>query len=142
MKILYVEPDYVGLTWPLIKDYVKGVIDITGGRRSMASTLDEMVRNQVSLWVAQDGAGEIKGFITSRLVDYPDMRMLGVELVGGEDVSEWEHETMEAMIDFAKANGCSGLEGYGRGDAWARRLRQYGWTKVFTTVEMRWDRDE
>lgn len=141
MRIAYVRPDNVGATWPLIKDQMIRVCETTGGRRTPAKVLAELMQNQSSLWVAEED-GEVAAFFTTRIIDYDAVRILGIELIAGDRIDEWVEEGLETFMKFAQDNGCAGIEGYGRGRAWARKLSKHGWKDVASMVEIRWDDDE
>lgn len=139
MHIAYVHPENVGATWPLIREWVIGLCNETGGRRTPAKLLAELMEGGCSLWVGVGDDGEVLSFMTTRIIDYDAVRLLGIEMVGGKDLEVWQDDGMTVFQDFAKKNGCSGLEGYGRGRAWARKLKDYGWDEISTMIELRWD---
>lgn len=143
LKISYVRPLFVGATWPLIREWVVKVCEMSGGRRSPPKVLAELMENMTSLWVAHDEEGTVKAFATTRICHYDAVTLLGMELIGGEEMETWlTDDNIQTMVTFAKENGCDGLEGYGRGQAWARKLKAYGWEHCSTTIEMRWDKEE
>lgn len=138
LSISYVPPLYVGATWPLIKTYVHQVCDMSGGRATPVKTLADLMEGTTQLWVAHDENQTVKAYATTRICQYDAVRLLGVEMIGGEDMETWlTGDNIQIMVQFAKDNGCEGLEGYGRGMAWARKLKDYGWSVRSTTIEMR-----
>lgn len=139
VTIAYVHPSNVGATWPHIKDFVVKVCEESGGRRTPAKVLAQLITNLASLWVAHTEEMKIIAFATTRFIDYDDVKLMGIELVGGEDLDEWLEDGQRIMAKFAMENGCDGLEGYGRGAAWARKLKHHGWTPCSTMIELRWD---
>lgn len=110
----------------------------------MTTTAHEMLSGAVATWIVFDEATDrTVGFVTGRVCQYDGFRLLGVELVAGERIDEWEDDVMRELIAFAKDKKCSGLEGYGRGAAWARRQRgKYNWQEVFRTVELMFEEEE
>lgn len=140
MQIIPTPPQLAGAVWPVIKPFVEKVIAVCRGRRTSFDTLRDILNGQVGLWIVfDDEADQTMGFITTRVKEYDGFKLLGVELVSGDNLDAWEELAMETLIQFAKDQGCAGMEGYGRGAAWARRQKRYGWEPVFTTVEMMFD---
>lgn len=144
MKVIITPPELAGAVWPVIRPFVDRVVAKCRGRRTAFDTLRELLAGETVLWVIYDEKADATvGFATGRICRYDDFSLLGVELVGGDGLDSWEDPLMETLTAFAKDQGCSGLEGYGRGAAWARKLRRkYNWRPVFTTVELLFEEDE
>jgi hypothetical protein len=141
LTVSYVRPLFVGDIWPSIKSWVAEVCDLTGGRRTAPKVLAELIDNVTSLWVAHDEDGEIKAFATTRIVPYDAVTLLLIELAGGEDMDSWAtDENFDVFSKFAADNGCAGVEIYGRGRAWARKMSNQGLEEFSVAVEKRWDR--
>ncbi len=140
MQVGYVRPEHVSDTWPYIREYARKVLSYTGGRKTEMKFLQELVSGQVHLWVAYDEE-RVCGFCTTRFTDYDSIRMLTGDLLAGEDFQEWKDPLNEALVFFAKGNGCDGIELTGR-MGWERMLKDLGWKKTFTTVELRWDLED
>ena len=140
MEVAVVRPLFVGAVWPAIKDYVLAACEMTGGRRTPTRVLAEAMDGITILWVAYDDEQEVKAFATTRICQYDAVTLLCVEMAGGEDLDSWATpENFDVFIKFAQDNGCSGIEIHGRGNAWARKLKQQGWENFSNAVELRWD---
>lgn len=137
MQVGYVRPENVGATWPHIREYVRQVIPFTGGRKVEIKFLQELMLGEAHLWVAYDEE-KIWGFCTTRFTDYDSTRLLSGDLLAGENFVEWMRPLNDALVFFAKGNGCDGIELTGR-LGWERMLKGLGWKKSFSTVELRWD---
>lgn len=137
MRIIPTPPALIGAVWPVLKPLVLRVLAECRGRRDLPTTAHEMLTGQVATWtVFDEDADTTVGFFTARVCEYDGFKLLGVELVAGDNLDAWEKDALDELVSFAKAHGCRGLEGYGRGAAWARRQKRYGWKPVFTTIEL------
>lgn len=139
LELSYVRPLFVGAVWPAIKDFVVPVCDMSNGRRTPAKVLAELMDNVTSLWVAHDDEHEIKAFAVTRLCQYDAVKLLCIEMAGGEDMDSWAtDENFDVFVKFAQDNECDGIEIYGRGPAWARKMKNQGLEQFSTAVEIRW----
>ncbi len=133
-QVGYVLDQNIANVWPKISHWV---VEISGGRATSAETLDQLFKGLTTLWLAfDDETLEPKGFATTRITVYPNLRALTIVMLGGIEFSEWEELMHDAMVLFAKANECTVLELYGR-PGWSRQLKRFGWETKFITAQLK-----
>jgi hypothetical protein len=71
--------------------------------------------------------------LTTR-IDYPNTTGLVVDWIGGAH-ARVVTSGATVMERYAKDNGCTHLEGYGR-KAWGRWLQRYGWEPEYIAYRM------
>lgn len=120
MYVSIVPKELVSDLWPLVEGYVRRATDYAFGRYAPEDVLDLIMRYDYPLWVAFKGDC-IKGFVVTRIVEYPRKRCLFLEFCGGVDGFSWKASMLSMLRSWAKDNNCDSIEGAGRA----------GWQKVF-----------
>jgi hypothetical protein len=133
MEISLVPNDQIGLVWGEIEPIINRATELSGGRFSNISVLDECLNGRISVWVVMDN-DEIVSVFTVRIVDYPERRSLYVELLAGRGFKKWASEMFEKMTAWGKLNECTHLECGGR-KGWERLGQQYGFSKAYSVIE-------
>lgn len=116
----------VPLVWDQVKDFLEGATDRTDGRVDIYDVQDELEMGSYQLWIAFTGTGEIVGAVTTRIIEYPQRRMLHGDMAGGKGLKDWQTKMLELLDQFAKDQKCSAFEMYGR-RGWEKVLKPYGW---------------
>lgn len=130
MNIALVGPEHLGAVWPRVEDLLRPAIDQSGGRYTIDTTRAAISRGEMQLWVAFNET-EIFAAMTSTVSVYPAKTMLCVVHCGGRMMGLWL-QTMNDVENWAKAQGCAGVEIIGRG-GWAKALPAY--ERVGTMIE-------
>ncbi len=86
---------------------------------------------QMQLWGVHDG--DLKAVFITQVVEYIRIKRLRLVLIGGHEMDGWEQIVSESMDKFAKENGCSGIELWGR-KGWLKRLAKYGYQEYETVI--------
>ena len=135
ISIVFVRADDIGAVWPMFKRHAEKVVPLTRKRRCYTGLLMDLMKSSENLWLAMDG-GEVIGFCTSAVVPYDEITLLQVRMLAGDRFDEWIDQMHDVLEDFARENGCGGMELIGR-RGWVRKLDRFGWNEAFTTVEKR-----
>lgn len=106
-----VPPDEIGTVWNAVAPLLAKAVEYDDGRRSLDGILNGVLTRD-QLWVVCDGP-EIIGAVITSLLQYEKQRALKVEWLAGHRFSEWAH-LISVLENFAKANGCYGVEIAGR----------------------------
>lgn len=122
MKVAIVGPEHLGSAWPHVEHLLKPAIDLSGGRYTVDTTRAAISRGQMQLWIAFEGT-KIFAAMTSTVSVYPAKTMLAVVHCGGRMMGLWL-QTMSEIEEWAKAQGCAGVEITGRA-GWAKALPDY-----------------
>ena len=97
-------------------------------------TRKRLMAGDEALMVIQD-ADLIVGVVvlTVRTLD-SGVKALFLPIVAGTDIDNWMHEGFQIVFKIAKQYGCTELRGVSARSGWMRKLKDYGWEEVFTTV--------
>ena len=122
---------------------VERVAAISDGRVTSAETLNRIMINAATAWIAYDEETlEIVGFFTTRVDDYPGTKLLTGEVMGGTHFMEWAHACHDALVVWAKYNKCKGIQLIGR-KGWDRYLNhEFGWTTKFITTQLLFEEED
>jgi len=134
ISILPVPQHLAYAVWDEVKDYLDGAIQTANGKCTVDDVRAGVDSGMYLLWVAMDGQDIIAAF-TTRIIEYPRRRAMAMDWVGGKRMREWIGALNKTMVDHAKANGCSHIEGYGR-PAWLRWTRRYGWKEEYVAFKL------
>jgi hypothetical protein len=126
---------FVNAVWADVTRVLKRSVDTSRGKFSMQDVYDGIMADTYVLWVVLDD-DEVVAAITSRIVGYPGPhRGMALDWIGGTRMAEWLPMVQRAMSKYARDNGCTHLEGFGR-KAWGRWLAKYGWEPEYIAYRM------
>jgi hypothetical protein len=126
---------FVKAIWGDVVRVLQRSVDTTHGKYDMESLYNGIMNDVYVLWVVLDG-DDIIAAVTSRLVKYSDtQRGMALDWIGGTRMAEWLPLAQRAMSKYARDNGCTHLEGFGR-KAWGRWLAKYGWKPEYIAYRM------
>ena len=134
MNVSVVLPEHYEAVWPLIEQYMDGAAEYTYGRFKTADIYNDLIRGHQQLWIAYD-EGDIYGVVVTELINYPQMRTLVMHFTGGRKLPKWKNEMLQLLQRFAKDNGCSVIESYGR-PGWGRVFERDGYKARFVYYEL------
>lgn len=134
VEIFYVPNEIVPEVWGEVQEIMEKSIATSNGNFFPHDVLDHIMEGFYMLWIAKVD-GEIVAGITTRVIEYPNARSLSMDWIGGSQMQKWLPVAHEIIVDHAKANGCSQIEGYGR-KAWGRWLAKYGWKPNYIAFKM------
>jgi hypothetical protein len=120
MEISIVPVEHIDSVWPSVEQYLKGAADYTYGRFTVGDIKNRLYTAPQQLWIAYDEE-TVYGVVVTELTQYPQMRTLVMHFTGGTELPKWKNEMLQILQRFAKDQGCSVIESYGR----------IGWEKVF-----------
>lgn len=130
IALAIVPPEAVPQVWDELAIDLERAVLRAGGTHSPKDIYDEAVAGRNQLWVARKH-GAFLAVAVTRVVIYPQFRALSVDWVGGHEMDQWLDWWYGRLKDFAKANGCTCIEGFGR-TGWARALQRQGMRAVAT----------
>jgi hypothetical protein len=134
LQITVVPPAVVGVVWPDAKEMLLRAVEATRGVYDIDSVERGLASGEFVLWLVLDGTKPIAA-LTTRVCEYPNGRGLALDWIGGERMREWLPMVQTVMERYARDNGCTHLEGYGR-EAWGRWLQKYGWKPAYIAYRM------
>jgi hypothetical protein len=120
MEISIVPVEHIDSVWPSVEQYLKGAADYTYGRFTVEDIKNRLYTAPQQLWIAYDEE-IVYGAVVTEITQYPQMRTLVMHFTGGVELPKWKNEMLQMLQRFAKDQGCSVIESYGR----------IGWEKVF-----------
>lgn len=115
--------------WLTVVPIVKRAIDKSQHDYTIENVYDAIKNRDMQLWVWY-GEDKIEACLVSAIATFPNRRVCQLLFIAGIGLRDWL--SSESIItEWARANGCSQLEGYAR-DGWLRVLKS--WRKVWTTI--------
>jgi len=110
----------VPAVWDDVAPILKPAVELAAGRHSLETTFDQLRSGHMQLFVAvQDDAA--KAAAVTQVLEYPNANWLVVLFCAGKGLPEWGRDGIEAIEDWARRCGCSGVEIVGRA-GWAMAL--------------------
>ena len=122
------------IVWPDVEALLAPAIRTAGDKFSAADVKQSVEAGTFVLWLVTDGTKPVAA-ITTRIIEYPGCRAMALDWIGGRRMKEWLPIVQHTIERFAKDNGCSHLEGYGR-KAWGRWLERYNWKPDYIAYKM------
>lgn len=109
----------------------------TRGRASVDDIVKFLYTQYMQLWAIHDPEHEdIWGYVITELKQYPKCKMLVIQYSAGDYGSlELSGDVVfEELEEFAKAEGCQGIEFFGR-PGWRNHARKHGCTAQTVVYE-------
>jgi len=111
----------VGDAWQYAEKFVADAL-----KHGIAEYVPEDIKlmcqdRRMQLWIKWDDKGPIGAFVT-QILNYPQLKVLLVLLLGGKTFIEWRDEVDEILIGFGKENDCKYIEFFGR-KGWGNYLK-------------------
>tara|TARA_R110000824_G_scaffold68302_7_gene176823 strand:- start:611 stop:1063 length:453 start_codon:yes stop_codon:yes gene_type:complete len=132
--ITAIPSDKILMLWEEVSPMLAPAVERSHGRWTMEFLLDALRSGQQHLWIVFEGDQPIKGVATTEILVYPNRKMLGIQYLGGKDLDTWGFSFLEIIEDFAKAAGCSGIEGTARKGFW-KWMKEYDYKDAYTVYE-------
>lgn len=132
--IIPVPQHLLDIVWDESKGYLESAIKTANGKCTIDDVRAGIESGMYVLWVVMDG-NEVIACITTRIIEYPQCRAMALDWIGGKRMKEWIAMSNKVMVDHAKANDCTHMEGYGR-PAWIRWNGRYGWKEDYTAFRL------
>jgi len=127
---------FVGHVWNEVVQVLGRSVATSNGKYSMPDLYNGIMADHYVLWVVIDDDDRIVAAITSRIVKYSDTQQgMALDWIGGKRMTEWLPMVQRVMSKYARDNGCTHLEGFGR-KAWGRVLANYGWKPEYIAYRM------
>ncbi len=124
----------LGLIWPKVEEYLAKAVDTAKGKLTIDDVRSGIESDLYLLWVVVDGE-DIIAAVTTRVINYPTCNGMALDWIGGKRIKEWMPMANKIVMDHAKSNGCSHLEGYGRA-AWTRMIERHGWKQDYVAFRL------
>lgn len=132
--IIPVPQTMVGIVWDEAKGFIEGAVKTARGKCTIEDVRDGIESGLYLLWVVMDGK-EVIAAITTRIIEYPRCRGMALDWIGGKRMKDWIEMSNRVLMDHARMNGCTHMEGYGR-PAWIRWNGRYGWKEDYTAFRL------
>lgn len=137
MMISRVSPEQVDLIWPQVEHKVRRGIKAAHADVSPDYMRLAAKRGDAILWAVHEDDSIIAILAMRILVNRENgTKMLNVDLIAGERFSEWAGRMKELLEDYRDLIGASTIRATVR-DGMTKWLRDYGWKRVNTTMELK-----
>ena len=132
MQISLIPVEHINKVWPDIKGFVEQAASYSGGRTEEPDILQDVLSGRSQLWIAFED--KVHGFVTSQFMNYPRMRVLGLQFTGGTNLSLWDSDMWHVLESWARDSQCKKIEGVGR-IGWLRHMKKFGCEPAFYTYD-------
>ena len=116
----YLGADLIRAAWADVWPLIQLAVRRTGRRHSEAAVLDSIIDNSFQCWVAGDRDHAVQLAVVTEIIEYPRQRWCRIVFCGGKGIDSYL-PFLDILEDWAKINGCSGVEMIGR-PGWAGKL--------------------
>lgn len=118
-----IRSNHVGIVWPDLWPLLKPAYEKS---REKTDLLAGLVSRELQAWAIYEKNRPVAGIVT-RLwrVGTSGELHCRIWLVGGSRMSEWASDFIPKLSDWARAEGCSEINGSGR-RGWARIVARFG----------------
>lgn len=117
----------IGMVWDIVGPLLEKSIDYSDKRYTVDDIKRDIKSKDMQLWVVVDSAGNIHSTIVTRVVIYPQRKVLFLEHIAGSDFDEWKH-LLHVFVAFAQRKGCSSIDAFGR-PGWEKKIAPLGFKK-------------
>lgn len=115
--------DYLWDAWPQVWPLLKPAYDKS---REKTDLLGGLLSKDLQLWLISDNLIPVAGIVTRLLRESTSGNLhCRLWLVGGYRLSEWAPDFIAKLIPWAKAEGCTEINGSGR-KGWRRIVARFG----------------
>lgn len=115
-------PEEVFKYWSKLSSHIDSALEHSGGELQLFDVARDAMNGQAHIWATFSG-DELITVIVTRFLAYQRTKMFQIMTCSGS-ITDWDGWTEHHQIleDFAKKNGCSAIEIWGR-KGWLRRLQ-------------------
>ncbi len=137
MKMTLIPREHVSKVWGKASGYLESATTLARLRHDVVDLFEACVSGKQLLWLVfdEDNDNDVVGALTTNVVVYPRYSALGVPYMGGVGVTRYRDLVINTLSKFARDNGLTVLEGYGR-DGWVKFGSKYGVKKAYTVFEI------
>ena len=112
---------YVEQAWDYVEDYIEDALKHGIGEYTTEDIKQLCQLQQMQLWIKWDDE-EVKGAFITQILNYPQLKVLLVLLLGGNEFIKWRDEVDEVLLKFGKEHDCKYVEFFGR-KGWGNYLK-------------------
>ena len=107
--------------WSVAEPYITDALKYGIGEYKPEDIKELCKQQQMQLWLFGDNK-EIKGCFVTQILNYPQLKVLLVLLLGGKNFKEYKGEVDETLLRFGKEHDCKYVEFFGR-KGWGNYLK-------------------
>lgn len=121
--------------WDRVSHLLKRATDLSFGRYRLRDLKEKLISGEFNLWIVfEKDTGNILSAITSTFTQYPQMKSLHGQFLGGDRLVEWRDRFCEIFDRWGRDNDCQIIEFSGR-KGWGRVLEGNGYKEVYRIYE-------
>jgi hypothetical protein len=126
MKILIIKNEEIDEIWEYVEDYLAQAASYSNGKFLIEDVKANIIHRNQTLWVAYDDEQDkIMGATVTEVCQYPRIRALMIQFIGGIQLETWKSPQLEAFQIYARNAGCQIIEAFGR-SGWEKICRDDG----------------
>jgi hypothetical protein len=118
-----IQSAFVEQAWTYVEEYIVNSLKHGIGEYTPEDIKQACIENRMQLWVKwDDEASDTTGAFVTQILNYPQLNVLLVLLLGGKEFLEWREEVDELLHRFGKEHDCKYVEFFGR-KGWGNYLK-------------------
>jgi hypothetical protein len=102
--------DEVLYVWHEVEPVLRKAVERFDTGLTTDDVLAEVQSRDAQLWALNHG----DGYLITRISQRTKYSVLEVPYVAGKNMGDWLDDALNTLTEFAQANGCAYIEGYGR----------------------------
>ena len=112
---------YVEQAWEYVEGYIADALKHGIGEYLPEDIKTACKEQRMQLWIKYE-EDKVKGAFVTQILKYPQMKILLVLLLGGNEFIKWRDEVDEVLQRFGKEHNCKFVEFFGR-KGWGNYLK-------------------
>jgi len=114
--------------WPLVAADIAAALERARGKLEAGDVFVACLTGEMQLWIWRTPTA--RAVIVTQITNYKRKRVGQVVICVGENVQEWARPALSRIEEWARANGCGGMELVAR-PGWRRIFPEYEQTHIF-----------
>lgn len=119
--------------WPEVLPWIDGACARMRGRFWSCDIKEALINRDMQLWVYRDAHG-VAAVCVTQLPPYPRKKLAQIFIGTGRHRHKWQHH-VETLEEWAKMQGCVGIESFSRIGWWRAFFRSIGWKRTHEVIE-------
>ena len=135
LDVTLVQKHFIQQIWSQVGPLLAKATDVSEGRYDIIDVYERLLRDpNWHLWAVYEPDLTVVAAITSTFTQYPRMKVLHGQFLGGRRLDEWQDMFCEMFDRWGRDNECQAIEFSGR-PGWMKPLRRNGYRPVFVVYQ-------
>lgn len=132
LRVDLIAKQNVPMVLTLVGNQLKAAVEMANGEMTFPQMMDRLLSGHAQLWICAEKGGRIVLVGVTRVVPYPNIKRLAIDVVVGKDLLEC-YPFLEHVEVWASKFGCTQTEAYAR-PGMAKLMRARGWKSAYEVI--------